>query len=156
MGVTCLEFRGENFRRRLKNREIRESFLPRKFPAIRYSWNFWPCTLYYSAVGIKRDMKMLSIFTYDNSRKVAHRQETYKCTTPCEYRKNIDKMDPKAGLTPCSDHAMIHRCSSLVPRPLPRFQCRDIAGSVQSRIQVKKCHYAVANCGTLHITVCHT
>ena len=36
MGVACLEFRGENFRRWLKNREIRESFLPRKFPAIRY------------------------------------------------------------------------------------------------------------------------
>ena len=29
-------FRGENFRGWLKNREIRESFLPRKFPAIRY------------------------------------------------------------------------------------------------------------------------
>ena len=37
MGVACLEFRGENFRGWLKNREIRESFLPRKFPAIRYS-----------------------------------------------------------------------------------------------------------------------
>ena len=37
MGVACLEFRGENFRGRLKNREIRESFLPRKFPAIRYA-----------------------------------------------------------------------------------------------------------------------
>ena len=36
MGVACLEFRGENFRGWLKNREIRESFLPRKFPAIRY------------------------------------------------------------------------------------------------------------------------
>ena len=36
MGVACLEFRGENFRRWLKNRKIRESFLPRKFPAIRY------------------------------------------------------------------------------------------------------------------------
>ena len=35
-GVTCLEFRGENFRGWLKNHEIRESFLPRKFPAIRY------------------------------------------------------------------------------------------------------------------------
>ena len=35
MGVTCLEFRGENFRGWLKNRKIRESFLPRKFPAIR-------------------------------------------------------------------------------------------------------------------------
>ena len=34
MGVACLEFRGENFRGWLKNREIRESFLPRKFPAI--------------------------------------------------------------------------------------------------------------------------
>ena len=36
MGVACLEFRGENFRGWLKNPEIRESFLPRKFPAIRY------------------------------------------------------------------------------------------------------------------------
>ena len=36
MGVACLEFRGENFRGWLKNREIRESFLPRKFSAIRY------------------------------------------------------------------------------------------------------------------------
>ena len=36
MGVACLEFRGENFRGWRKNREIRESFLPRKFPAIRY------------------------------------------------------------------------------------------------------------------------
>ena len=34
--MACLEFRGENFRGWLKNREIRESFLPRKFPAIRY------------------------------------------------------------------------------------------------------------------------
>ena len=33
MGVACLEFRGENFRGWLKNREIRENFLPRKFPA---------------------------------------------------------------------------------------------------------------------------
>ena len=38
MGVACLEFRGENFRGWLKNREIRESFLPRKFPAIRYCY----------------------------------------------------------------------------------------------------------------------
>ena len=36
MGVACLEFHGENFRGWLKNREIRESFLPQKFPAIRY------------------------------------------------------------------------------------------------------------------------
>ena len=36
MGVACLEFRGENFRGWVKNREIRENFLPRKFPAIRY------------------------------------------------------------------------------------------------------------------------
>ena len=36
MGVACLEFRGENFRGWRENREIRESFLPRKFPAIRY------------------------------------------------------------------------------------------------------------------------
>ena len=36
MGVACLEFRGENFRGWLKNCEIRESFLPRNFPAIRY------------------------------------------------------------------------------------------------------------------------
>ena len=35
MGVACLEFRGENFHGWLKNRESRESFLPRKFPAIR-------------------------------------------------------------------------------------------------------------------------
>ena len=35
MGVACLEFRGENFRGWRKNREIHESFLPRKFPAIR-------------------------------------------------------------------------------------------------------------------------
>ena len=28
MGVACLEFRGEKFRGWLKNREIRESFLP--------------------------------------------------------------------------------------------------------------------------------
>ena len=33
MGVACLEFRGENFRGWLKNREIHENFLPRKFPA---------------------------------------------------------------------------------------------------------------------------
>ena len=33
MGVACLEFRGENFRGWLKNREIHEKFLPRKFPA---------------------------------------------------------------------------------------------------------------------------
>ena len=39
MGVACLEFRGENFRGWLKNREIRESFLPRKFPAVRYIHN---------------------------------------------------------------------------------------------------------------------
>ena len=38
MGVACLEFRGENFRGWPKNREkIRENFLPRKFPAIRYA-----------------------------------------------------------------------------------------------------------------------
>ena len=36
MGVACLEFRGENFRGWRENREIRENFLPRKFPAIRY------------------------------------------------------------------------------------------------------------------------
>ena len=36
MGVASLEFRGENFRRWQKNREIRESFFPQKFPAIRY------------------------------------------------------------------------------------------------------------------------
>ena len=36
MGVACLEFHGENFRGWLKNCEIRESFLPRKFPTIRY------------------------------------------------------------------------------------------------------------------------
>ena len=36
MGVACLEIRGENFREWLKNHEIRESFLLRKFPAIRY------------------------------------------------------------------------------------------------------------------------
>ena len=42
MGVACLEFHGENFRGSLKNREIRESFLPRKFPAIRYPiWAQW-------------------------------------------------------------------------------------------------------------------
>ena len=37
MGVACLEFRGENFHGWLKNHEIRESFLPRKFPTIRYN-----------------------------------------------------------------------------------------------------------------------
>ena len=36
MDVACLEFRGENFRGWRKNHEIRESFLPRKFPTIRY------------------------------------------------------------------------------------------------------------------------
>ena len=36
MGVACLEFRGENFRGWRENREIRESFFPQKFPAIRY------------------------------------------------------------------------------------------------------------------------
>ena len=36
MGMACLEFCQENFRRWLKNREIYENFLPRKFPAIRY------------------------------------------------------------------------------------------------------------------------
>ena len=35
MGGACLKFRGENFHRWLKNREIGESFLPRKFPALR-------------------------------------------------------------------------------------------------------------------------
>ena len=35
MGVAWPEFCGENFRGWLKNRKIRESFLPRKFPAIR-------------------------------------------------------------------------------------------------------------------------
>ena len=35
VGVASLEFRGENFRGWRENREIRESFLPRKFPAIR-------------------------------------------------------------------------------------------------------------------------
>ena len=37
MGVACLEFRGENFRGWRENRGIRENFLPRKFPAIRYT-----------------------------------------------------------------------------------------------------------------------
>ena len=41
MGVACLEFRGENFRGWRKNREIRESCLPRKFPAIRYIGRRW-------------------------------------------------------------------------------------------------------------------
>ena len=41
MGVACLEFRGENFRRWLKNREIREDFLPRKFPTIRQFVEVW-------------------------------------------------------------------------------------------------------------------
>ena len=36
MGVACIEFRGENFRGWRENREICESFLPRKFPTIRY------------------------------------------------------------------------------------------------------------------------
>ena len=36
MGAACLEFRGENFRGWLKNREIRE--LPQKFPATRYEF----------------------------------------------------------------------------------------------------------------------
>ena len=36
MGVACLEFCAENFCGWLKNHEIRESFLPTKFPAIRY------------------------------------------------------------------------------------------------------------------------
>ena len=40
MGVACLEFRGENFRGWRENREIRESFLPRKFPALRYHEKF--------------------------------------------------------------------------------------------------------------------
>ena len=35
MGVACLKFR-ENFHGWMKNREIREGFLPRKFPTIRY------------------------------------------------------------------------------------------------------------------------
>ena len=43
MGVACLEFRGENFRGWLKNREIRERFLPRKFPAIRYYYALSSC-----------------------------------------------------------------------------------------------------------------
>ena len=41
MGVACLEIRGENFHGWLKNREIRESFLPRKFPAIRMLLKIW-------------------------------------------------------------------------------------------------------------------
>ena len=32
MGVACLEFRGENFHRRLKNCKIHESFLPQSLP----------------------------------------------------------------------------------------------------------------------------
>ena len=36
MGVACPEFRGENFCGWLKYHEIHESFLPRKFPIIRY------------------------------------------------------------------------------------------------------------------------
>ena len=46
MGVACLEFRGENFHGWLKNCEIRESFLPQKFPAIWYfhqETNFATC-----------------------------------------------------------------------------------------------------------------
>ena len=46
MGVAYLEFRGENFRGWLKNREIRESFLPRKFPAIRYIHNVVTVVVY--------------------------------------------------------------------------------------------------------------
>ena len=46
MGVACLEFRGENFRGWRKNREIRESFLSRKFPAIRYMISFYNCGIY--------------------------------------------------------------------------------------------------------------
>ena len=34
MGVACLEFRGENFRGWLKNREIRESFSLESFPLL--------------------------------------------------------------------------------------------------------------------------
>ena len=34
MCVVCLEFHVENFRGWLKKRKIRESFFPRKFPAI--------------------------------------------------------------------------------------------------------------------------
>ena len=40
MGVACLEFRRENFRGWRENHEIRESFLSRKFPAIRYAFCF--------------------------------------------------------------------------------------------------------------------
>ena len=46
MGVACLEFHGENFRGWLKNREIRESFLPQKFPALRYPYSHTKETLY--------------------------------------------------------------------------------------------------------------
>ena len=38
MGVACIEIRGENFRGWLKKCKIRESFLPRKFPAVRYKF----------------------------------------------------------------------------------------------------------------------
>ena len=49
MGVACLEFRGENFCGWLENREIRESFLPRKFPAIRYVYYY--SSLYEYSLG---------------------------------------------------------------------------------------------------------
>ena len=49
MGVACLEFRGENFRGWLKNYKIRESFLHRKFPAIRYHF----CTIAYKITTIR-------------------------------------------------------------------------------------------------------
>ena len=52
MGVACLEFRGENFRGWRENHEIRESFLPRKFPAIRYvDDSGYYCLLILESVG---------------------------------------------------------------------------------------------------------
>ena len=73
MGVACLEFRGENFRRWLKNREICESFLSRKFPAIRYTTTFHYChgndsgnknNFYYeSSYSANAECPMLPVFT---------------------------------------------------------------------------------------------
>ena len=56
MGVAYLEFRGENIRGWLKNHEIHGSFLPRKFPAIRYcmATNVYVENTFPASMAVKR------------------------------------------------------------------------------------------------------
>ena len=100
MGVACLEFCRENFRRWLKNREICENFLPRKFPAIRYiSGSCLSEDLYQLS---RRDVircKIFIIFTklqHNTSRSSTHRStETHHIQT----HKNIHVQVQGACLT---------------------------------------------------------